>query len=133
MSSSLAKTIIDEALNKNPVAIKEAVDKALTEKCKELIETMKPNLLKVEEEVTEEYNLEDTEEREKFYADFHKEYGELPMEEQLEIMEKLEAEAIVEEDEEETVDEEEELEEECSKCGGKCKGKICNKCKGEAK
>jgi hypothetical protein len=104
--SELSKKIIEETLNKNPVAIKELFSEAVTSNVQDLIETIKPefgNAIMEQQEEDPDISDEDIEE---FFADFHAEYGELPMEEQLEILEEIEAELDSEElDEDEEVDE----------------------------
>ena len=70
---SQAKTIINESLNKNPLAIKEFVDAILNEKCKEFIETIKPEfgnaVMSPDQDIQEEYDLNDPEELEQFFED----------------------------------------------------------------
>ena len=111
--SDLAKRIIEEAINKKPLAIKELVDEALVAKSKEIIETVKPEFADmtfngVEEELEEDETEADDEDLEAFFTEFEAEYGHLPEDEQLDMLEMLEAELDAEEAEELDEDELEE-------------------------
>ena len=104
--SDLAKRIIEEAINKKPLAIKELVDEALVAKSKEIIETVKPEFADMTFNGVEEISLEEDESEsededlEAFFTEFEAEYGHLPEDEQLDMLEMLEAELDAEEAEE---------------------------------
>jgi len=79
---SKIKRLIESAVEKRPLDIKEMVDEIMREKIKETI---------VEEVYGFEYGNESTEEDElqDFFEEFYAEYGHLPIEEQEAIMEEL--------------------------------------------
>ena len=93
---SKVKELIEKAIERKPLDIKEIVEDIMQEKVRSVIA----------EEIEEFNHLEEdelTEEQEMalFFAEFKEKYGDLPMEEQEQIMDELMAEAEAEEDSEE--------------------------------
>tara|TARA_R110000822_G_scaffold29647_7_gene86992 strand:- start:5 stop:499 length:495 start_codon:yes stop_codon:yes gene_type:complete len=93
--SELATKIIEAALAKKPTAIKEAVNQLMEEKVKAVIESIKPEFGTA---VLESYGADDSDETDEFFEAFHLEYGHLPEDEQMALLEELEAEALEEDD-----------------------------------
>ena len=92
--SELATKIIEAALAKKPTAIKEAVNQLMEEKVKAVIESIKPEFGTA---VLESYGADDdSDETDEFFEAFHAEYGHLPEDEQMALLEELEAEVIAE-------------------------------------
>ena len=102
------KKIIEATLAQKPLAVKEAIDEIMAEKCRAIVANIKPEfgnaVMEEQEEAAEMQN---------FFEAFHADHGDKPIEEQLEIMEVFEAELAEkkhdkEEDKEEEEDEDKE-------------------------
>ena len=91
--NNLTKLVV-ESLEKKPYDMKETFNELIKNKVHEIIERKKV-------EVAENYFVETTEEddTESFFEEFHAEYGHLPVEEQLEIMNSLMSVELTEEEE----------------------------------
>jgi hypothetical protein len=102
------KKIIEATLAQKPLAVKEAIDEIMAEKCRAIVANIKPEfgnaVMEEQEEAAEMQN---------FFEAFHADHGDKPIEEQLEIMEAFEAElAEKKHDKEEDKEEEDEDKEE---------------------
>jgi len=81
------KKIIEATLAQKPLAVKEAIDEIMAEKCRAIVDNIQPEfgnaVMEEQEEAAELQN---------FFEAFHADHGDKSIEEQLEIMEAFEAE-----------------------------------------
>ena len=81
------KKIIEATLAQKPLAVKEAIDEIMAEKCRAIVDNIQ---LEFGNAVMEEQ--EEAAEMQNFFEAFHADHGDKPIEEQLKIMEAFEAE-----------------------------------------